>query len=98
MKLSPDELETLRTRAREANRPLAQYLRDLGVGARLPQPVPPINLSLWQDLARVGGNLNQIAARLNRGENVALKEIEPLLGELRTLLKAARQGLLGRPE
>jgi len=97
LKLSAVELEALRSRAHEANRPLSHFLRDLGMGAPLPQPVPPVNVALWQELARVGGNLNQIAARLNRGETVGLGEILPVLDELRPLLQSVRQGLLGRP-
>jgi mobilization protein NikA len=96
LKLTPDELAAIRSRAQDANQPLAQFLRDLGVGAPLPRPVPTVNVLLWQELARVGGNLNQIAARLNRGEAVSLLEIAPVLAELRPLLKAVREGLLGR--
>jgi hypothetical protein len=58
-----------------------EWLRRKALDKKLPRAIPEINRQAWADLARVTGNLNQIAKRLNiRNENDF--SIEPIKKEI----------------
>lgn len=98
IRVSPDELETLKWRSTKAQ--LAEWMRetclndgqgDLVRQSKGPDPVDP---ALLRQLAGMGNNLNQIARRVNSGEwgpadrvqvIAALAGIERELAELRAL-------------
>lgn len=49
----------------------------------LPRPMPEINSQAWEEIGRIGNNLNQIARHLNAGENVEIEKIRNELNALR---------------
>jgi hypothetical protein len=57
--------------------------------ANLPAPVPKINISAWQNLARASGNLNQIAHNLNSGQSVEIEKVRELVEQFRAALIGA---------
>lgn len=67
-----------------------EYLR-LAAFKKAPKPVPELNREAWADLARVGGNLNQIAKRLNEGDAANIEDIRKTLNELRTALLTGKE-------
>lgn len=96
IRVSPDELETLKWRSTKSQ--LAEWMRDTclndGQGDMVRQskdPVP-VDPALLRQLAGMGNNLNQIARRVNSAEwgavdrvhvITALSAIERELSELR---------------
>jgi len=96
IRVSPEELETLRQRCPKAR--LAEWMREMclhgGGGVKRSGSAPPIDPALLRQLAGIGNNLNQIARRVNSGEwgpvdrvqiIAALAGIERELGELKEL-------------
>lgn len=49
----------------------------------LPKPMPEINAQAWEEIGRIGNNLNQIARHLNSGEQVQIEQIRSELNQLR---------------
>lgn len=72
---------------RGANR-RAEAIRFLIV-ANLPAPVPEINFSAWQSLARASANLNQLTHRANAGESLRIEELSEQLEQFRAALIGA---------
>lgn len=72
-----------------------EYLRAAALG-QLPTSIPALNIQAWQELARVGANLNQAQHAINEGRATAL----PLdvLNELRASLAEVRAALIGETE
>lgn len=64
-----------------------EYLRAAALH-RLPPSIPELNREAWATLARSAANLNQIALRLNVGDEVPLSEV-------RLMLDAFRRDLIG---
>jgi hypothetical protein len=90
--LSPSELQALRELASRLHLPLRTFVRETALGARLPRAVPAVNLELARDLARVGGNLNQLLHAVHIGKvkeppAVDLLELQFLLAQVRRLLR-----------
>ena len=76
----------------------AQWLREAALSRRLPSPpVPPINREQYAELARLSGNLNQLAHAANIGQNVAVNDalLQRLAGEV-SRLRLALIGAGGR--
>ena len=57
---------------------------------QMPPSVPAVNRLQWEELARVGSNLNQIAHRLNMRQSLQLTEVQAALDELRAALLGVR--------
>jgi hypothetical protein len=72
---------------------ISQYLRLTGFGLRPPTQTPQIHLHLWRDLARVGGNLNQIAHNLNSGMDVEISNLLAVIKQVDSRLKEVREKL-----
>lgn len=49
----------------------------------LPRPVPEINSQAWEEIGRIGNNLNQISRHLNSGGNMEIEQIKKELNALR---------------
>lgn len=62
-----------------------EFLRAASMG-KLPKTIPTINREHWQELARIGSNINQIAARLNMGHTLPLDEVREEIMALRMAL------------
>lgn len=90
--LSPTELAVLIEVAGDVRLPLRTYVRKAALGAKLPPAVPAVNSQLARDLARVGGNLNQLLHAINIGKvkeppAVDLLELQSLLAQVRRQLR-----------
>ena len=90
--LSPAELQVLQDLAFRLGLPLRTYIRDAALGAKLPRAVPSVNSELARDLARVGGNLNQLLHAVHIGKvkeppAVDLLELQSLLAQVRRQLR-----------
>ena len=96
IRLTPEERDTLLARAREFRISLSEWVRRAALSRRPPpRPAPEVNLKTYQELARVGNNLNQLVRAIHRGEVAAealrLSELE----SLRALLKEIGLQVLG---
>ena len=90
--LSSTELALLLEVAGDLRLPLRTYVRKAALGARLPPAVPVVNSELARDLARVGGNLNQLLHAVNTGKvkdppAVDLLDLQSLLAQVRRQLR-----------
>lgn len=95
-KVSAKDLSTIEDKLKAAGLSLSTYLRESALAAQVNPPVQvaAINIEQWDELGRMGSNINQIARQLNtRGV------VDPFLLELiehnRTLLAEVRAALIG---
>ena len=58
---------------------------------QLPPSIPAINLDSYNELARVGANLNQLSKRANATDQLEISELSEILAELRHSLLGARR-------
>jgi len=84
-RLNDEELEELKRR--KGNIPYGVYLRQVALG-RPPKQVPEVNRQAYSETARWASILNQIARKLNMGEDVDMVKT-------RQALNIFRQKLLG---
>ena len=71
VRVSPSELQLLQAKAEQMGMTPAYWLREAALSRRLPTPpVPPINREHYAELARLSGNLNQLAKLANTGHPV----------------------------
>lgn len=89
VRLNVEELAQVDERRATLNMQRGEYLRTAALYA-LPPVIPELNKTAWVELSRVGGNLNQIAHRLNAGDALPIEEIRAALGELRRALIGAK--------
>ncbi|MFL9457952.1 plasmid mobilization relaxosome protein MobC [Tolypothrix bouteillei VB521301_2] len=95
VRLSDLELDWLRTKAKDAGVPASELMRRLTLSKPLPKRLSKIDLATYQELGRIGNNLNQLA----KAANTAIKlgyppPAEPkLLEELLELLHQCRRQL-----
>ena len=85
VRVSAEEYAALRAKAEQMGMTPAQWLREAALSRRLPSPpVPPINREQYAELARLSGNLNQLAHAANIGQNVAVNDalLQRLAGEV----------------
>lgn len=92
VRFSAAEAERLREIADQIRLPLRTFVREAALGAKLPRAVPAINAQLARDLARVGGNLNQLLQAIHVGKVkepplVDLLELQSLLAQVRRQLR-----------
>ena len=73
--LREDEKDVIARKARAAGLPVSTYVRRAALGHKL-QTVPTPNVEKWRELARLAGNLNQIAHAINGGH---ASGVDPLL-------------------
>jgi hypothetical protein len=90
--LSPSELALLLEVAADLRLPLRTYVRRAALGAKLPSAVPAVNAELARELARVGGNLNQLLHAVHTGKvkeppAIDLLELQSLLAQIRRQLR-----------
>jgi len=91
LRLTAYERESLSRRAAKAGLRLADFgrwllLSDRRVVVRNAPPAPEIEHLLFEQLKRLGNNLNQVARRLNAMNLPAPPSLEPLLRDIRALL------------
>ena len=64
----------------------AVFIRLCVNGAKITPPIPSINIEARMELAKIGGNLNQIAKSINQGLVPDIPEIQREIGKLRLSL------------
>jgi hypothetical protein len=86
VRLNPAELEQLDKAREPVNLQRGEYLRCAALD-QLPPTIPEINRKAWLELSKSAANLNQIAKKLNEGDQVEAEEIAKEL-------KSFRMGLI----
>ena len=97
IRFTVDERDALLKRARESRLSLSEWVRRAVFSRKLPpQAAPEVNRETYQELARVGNNLNQLVRAIHRGElpQTSLGRLPELEG-LRVLLKEIGLQVLG---
>jgi hypothetical protein len=98
VRVSAAEYAALKLKAEQMGVSPAQWLRLAALSRRLPPPpVPAINREQYAELARLAGNLNQLAHLANEGRPVTvadtlLRELVGEVGRLRLALLGAERG------
>lgn len=73
VRVSPAELQALQAKAEQMGMTPAHWLRKAALSRRLPTPpVPAINRAHYVELARLSGNINQLAKLANTGHPVTV--------------------------
>ena len=91
VRVTPFEYDALRAKAEKLGLMPAQWLRQAGLARRLPSPpVPAINREEYAELARLAGNLNQLARLANSGQPVGVADglLQHLIAEVSQLRRA----------
>ncbi len=91
--LSDDERAMLEIKARAACLPTSTFLRRVALKKKIETPPTEISRSQYAELARVGSNLNQIAAAINAGKAHGIDV--GVIHELATQLRLVRLLLIG---
>jgi hypothetical protein len=97
VRVSESEYRALRSLADDAGMAPAQWLRAAALARRLPTPpVRPINREQYAELARLAGNINQLAHLVNAGRvNTFSGADAELLSDLDKTLSEIRLTLIG---
>lgn len=90
--LTEAERDTIEKRARTAGLALSTFARKSALGQRIAS-VPQPNAERWAELARLSGNLNQLAKAANEGKRVEVDFV--LLMEVADGVRKLRLELLG---
>ena len=91
--LTDDERAALQIKARAACLPMSTFLRRVALKKRIEQPPTEISRTQYAELARVGSNLNQIAAAINSGKATGI-DVD-VINELATHVRLLRLELIG---
>ncbi|WP_458250741.1 plasmid mobilization protein [Geobacter anodireducens] len=92
VRLNDGELIDLFEKSRRLMVSPSSFLRMAGLSQRLPIPLPEVNILTFQELGRIGNNLNQLLKRLyeDRTATVPLElfqELTALLHQIRTEIR-----------
>jgi hypothetical protein len=81
------EMKAITERAASHRMKPAVFLRHIGLGRKLPRPVPAINSRAYRRLGRMGAYLKQILSNMNLGEHGIITEelAEQMFEELRAV-------------
>jgi hypothetical protein len=81
--------------ARRGGMERSEWLRRAGLAKRLTPAIPAVNREAWAELARVAGNLNQIARSMNAAGQVHDADLVGILAELHGQVARLRGDLVG---
>lgn len=95
VRLTRAEFEQLEKQAEAAGMKPGRLAVHAALHLEITPPVPAVNRKIYGDLARVGANLNQIAARLNRESKLSAGDLIATLRDLHLHLAAVRKQLIG---
>lgn len=98
-RLTPAERDELRDHAHAARISMSELVRRRVLGLPAPKAaVPGLNAKAYADLARAGGNLNQIAKQANESGQFGPTQLPifaKVLNEFRNLIDQLRRDLIG---
>lgn len=85
--LNAAELIRVRAKAREAHLPISTFVRHAALAQPVQAPPSEISIAAWQDMARVAGNLNQLAHAIaaGRAAGVDVETIQQVAEQVRLL-------------
>jgi hypothetical protein len=96
VRVTPSELEAVRTRAAQLGLPVAELIRGAVLDRHARPAVPQVNREAWGRLGPLAANLNQWVKAIHEGR--ASGAPRRLLEELRAAVSDLRRALLGRAE
>lgn len=94
VRLCDTDLLLLDKKARQAGLSYSSFLRQAGLSRVLPQPVPEINLTTYQELGRIGSNINQLLKLIYEGKFTEKFSVE-MLSELTQIIRVIRNEVRG---
>ena len=85
--LNTAELARVRTKARQAHLPVSTFVRHAALAQPVQAPPSEISIAAWQDMARVAGNLNQLAHAIaaGRATGVDIATVQRVAEQVRLL-------------
>ena len=85
--LSAGELVLIRAKACEARLPVSTFVRHSALAQPVQAPPSEVSIAAWQDMARVAGNLNQLAHAIaaGRAAGVDIETIQRVAEQVRLL-------------
>jgi len=96
LRMTAAERSEAEKNAADAGLTLSAYLRERTLGKPIKAVVPAINRGAYSELARLAGNLNQIAAHMNAsGQTPDLILLRTMIDDLSREVKILRLALLG---
>lgn len=95
IRVTPDEFQRLEEKAEAAAMKPGRLAVHAALHLEITPQVPRLNQKTYGELARVGSNLNQIAARLNRENKLNTGDLLATLRDLHQQLQATRKQLIG---
>ncbi len=93
LKVTQNEAELIRERARAHGIPVGRFLRECAINGQV-MLTHPIAAGQWVSLARVAGNLNSMTRHANQGHVLDGAQVERLLEHLLQVLQQIRSELL----
>jgi hypothetical protein len=90
--LNAGERSSLVAKAKETGLSLSAYVRRAALGHKVAS-VPVANAQRWQELARLAGNLNQLARAINTGSATGIDQA--LIDNLQSEVRELRRALIG---
>ena len=99
IRVSLDELESIKKLAEITGRPVADYMRSAALKQKLaPLPkIPETNLKVYSALGKIGTNLNQIATALNKNQFPEFEKLVEALKQLHLSVAEIRRDLTTMP-
>src|SRR5271170_460134 len=99
VRFAPEERTALFEQAKKFGLSLSEFVRRAALKRRMPPAPPPqINRDLYQELSRIGNNLNQVARKIHEGAVSVDLELVSTLTELRGVVKEVGMKVLGAGE
>ncbi len=92
VRFTPDEFAIVAERARTCGRAPARFIREVALGAVPRERRSAVNADVVRQLARIGNNLNQLAARSHSGAPLPAGALDEALSELLAAVRRLEPG------
>lgn len=102
VRFAEDEYEQLKQKAYKARISVSEFIRRAATRRKVVEPPPPpqLNWKIYEELGRIGNNLNQLVKGLNQavkqGQDVKLdpENVQEIVSKLSQLLRETQMQLL----
>lgn len=96
IRFSEDERKSLFEQAKSFGVSLSEFVRRAALKRRMPPlPPPQLNRDIYQELSRIGNNLNQVTRKINEGAVSVEPGLAATLTELKSVVKEVGLKVLG---